>query len=482
MSTERQLLHPEVEPGAPATPVPVAAPHLARAKTLFQLSLLGADLVGAAAAVLVASRLEAVAPRLLSEWLSHLSLVPCWLLVLFLGGYYTLRPARPMFVWAGQLAGATVGGTALAISLNFLLRPDALAARNEYIIAGVLAWFLFLVVRAAGRRLGPPALVSERVLVLGTEQRARALVEALMNGHNRQGAELVGAVMLDGVASGQLLCPVLGDLQQCADLIREKQINHLVIAPAAPLPNDLVYFAAHCDSIGIRVQSMETAYEELTWRAPIFNVGAAWQAGLESVNSSKYGTRLKRVADLVFTIALMPAALTIMGLSALLIKLFSPGPVFYHQERIGKDGVPFTFSKLRTMVVDAEKDTGPVWATDKDPRITGVGNFLRKTRLDEVPQLFSVLRGHMSLIGPRPERAHFVEQFKREIPLYEKRLMVRPGITGWAQIHHSYDRSTDDVVEKLRYDLYYIRHLSFALDLQIIVKTIGVMLGKKGAH
>ena len=128
------------------------------------------------------------------------------------------------------------------------------------------------------------------------------------------------------------------------------------------------------------------------------------------------------------------------------------------------------------------EQTGPVWATADDPRVTPIGRILRKMRIDELPQLFSVLRGDMSLIGPRPERAHFVSQFKKQIPLYEKRLMVRPGITGWAQVHHNYDRCLDDVVEKLRYDLYYIRHLSFSLDLQIIIKTIGVMLGKKGAH
>jgi lipopolysaccharide/colanic/teichoic acid biosynthesis glycosyltransferase len=149
---------------------------------------------------------------------------------------------------------------------------------------------------------------------------------------------------------------------------------------------------------------------------------------------------------------------------------------------VGKDGRVFSFLKLRTMVVDAEKETGPVWATAADPRATPLGRFLRKTRLDELPQLFLVLRGDMSIIGPRPERPFFVQQFMQQIPLYEKRLMVRPGITGWAQIHHNYDRNTDDVIEKLRYDLYYIRHLSFSLDLQIVLRTLGVMVSTKGAH
>jgi exopolysaccharide biosynthesis polyprenyl glycosylphosphotransferase len=275
---------------------------------------------------------------------------------------------------------------------------------------------------------------------------------------------------------------VVGDLYNCSDVIEREQVNHLVIAPAPPLPNDVVYFAAHCDAVGMCVQSMETAYENLTWRVAVFDTGQAWEASLESVCAGKYATRMKRVLDLCLTVLLLPGALLIIGFCALLIKILSPGPVFYRQERVGRDGVPFTFSKLRTMVVDAEKNTGPVWATAEDPRVTPIGGFLRKSRLDELPQFFSVLRGHMSLVGPRPERQHFVDQFKHDIPLYENRLMVRPGITGWAQIHHNYDRCRDDVIEKLRYDLYYVRHLSFGLDIQVILHTVGVMLGKKGAH
>ncbi|NLJ34618.1 MAG: sugar transferase, partial [candidate division WS1 bacterium] len=186
--------------------------------------------------------------------------------------------------------------------------------------------------------------------------------------------------------------------------------------------------------------------------------------------------------DVVITLLLLPIAAVIVGICAILIKLFSPGPVFYHQTRVGKDGQHFTFTKLRTMIPDAERDTGPVWATEDDPRITRIGNILRKTRLDEVPQLWQVLTGEMSLAGPRPERPEIVERLRKEIPLYEMRQIVRPGITGWAQVNHKYDASTEDVIEKLRYDLYYIRNLSLGLDLQIVLRTFGVMLGKKGAH
>jgi len=156
--------------------------------------------------------------------------------------------------------------------------------------------------------------------------------------------------------------------------------------------------------------------------------------------------------------------------------------VFYRHSRVGRNGRHFTLAKLRTMIPDAEAETGPVWAAENDPRVTGIGRILRMMRLDELPQLLHVLTGQMSLIGPRPERPPIAEQLKQEIPLYETRLLVRPGITGWAQINHKYDSSTEDVIEKLRYDLYYIRNISFGLDLQILLRTIGVVLGRKGAH
>jgi len=407
-------------------------------------------------------------------------LAGCWVLMLFLRQLYTLRPSRPLLFWVEQLLTALVGGALLGAALTYFLAPQDLLPRSVYLIATCACLPLVGLVRWLGVRLGPEELVRERVLLLGTGVRAAALAEALA-GERR--ATLLGAVALPGeTAAAELPCAVLGNLTDCLTLVRRHHVNHLVLTPLPPLTAEVVQCAARADARGVHVASMETAYEELTGRAPVFHVGQSWEASLETVHSSKYATRLKRLVDVVATLLLLPLALLLMGLAALLIKLFSPGPVLYRQERVGRDGRPFTFIKLRTMVVDAEKETGPVWATEDDPRVTPLGRFLRKTRLDELPQLFLVLRGDMSLIGPRPERPHFVKQFEGSIPLYSKRLMVRPGITGWAQIHHNYDRTTDDVIEKLRYDLYYIRHLSFILDLQIILETIGVMLARKGAQ
>jgi len=176
---------------------------------------------------------------------------------------------------------------------------------------------------------------------------------------------------------------------------------------------------------------------------------------------------------LVFLALLMPAL-------ALANRLGSPGPLFYRQARVGRRGQPFQVLKFRSMIPDAEAASGAVWAADNDPRITAVGRFLRRTRLDELPQVINVLRGEMSLIGPRPERPEFVEQLAHSIPFYRARHSVRPGLSGWAQVQYRYGNTADDSRIKLEYDLYYVKHASFLLDLRIALQTIGVMLAFKG--
>jgi exopolysaccharide biosynthesis polyprenyl glycosylphosphotransferase len=184
--------------------------------------------------------------------------------------------------------------------------------------------------------------------------------------------------------------------------------------------------------------------------------------------------------DILFsTIGLALGAIPI-GLAMIAIKLTSPGPVFFRQERTGRNGVPFTLVKLRTMIPNAEQKTGAVYTEKEDPRITPVGRFLRKTRIDEIPQLWNVLKGEMSLIGPRPERREFVEQFERAIPYYAERLAVRPGITGWAQVKYPYASNLEETKQKLQYDLYYIKNMSLVLDFVVILMTIKTILFAKG--
>ncbi len=189
---------------------------------------------------------------------------------------------------------------------------------------------------------------------------------------------------------------------------------------------------------------------------------------------------MKRLFDITVSLIGLALAAPIMALVALAIKLESSGPMLYRQSRLGQNGCVFILNKFRSMRQDAEKHTGPVWTTAKDTRITRVGAVLRRTRLDELPQLVNVLVGHMSFIGPRPERPEFVTELQKTIPFYMERLAVKPGITGWAQVRYRYGSSVEDAVEKLQYDLYYIKNLSLFLDLLIVLNTVQVVLFARG--
>jgi exopolysaccharide biosynthesis polyprenyl glycosylphosphotransferase len=191
---------------------------------------------------------------------------------------------------------------------------------------------------------------------------------------------------------------------------------------------------------------------------------------------------MRRVGDLLLAGALIIFTMPFMAILALVIKWDSFGPIFYKQERVGLDGRRFMLLKFRSMAVDAEPDGQPVWAAERDSRITRIGQFIRRARIDELPQLFNVLSGDMSMVGPRPERPYFVDQLTKVIPFFAERHKVKPGITGWAQINYPYGASIEDARKKLAYDLYYIKNCSFVLDLVILISTVRVAISKRGAR
>ena len=236
-----------------------------------------------------------------------------------------------------------------------------------------------------------------------------------------------------------------------------------------------------CRLRGIRVEEGATFCEQLCGRLSVEDLHPSALIFSDGFKRSLMIRKLKRGTDIFCSLAglvlLSPLSLAV----GLAIKFESEGPVFYRQERIGEEGVPFSILKFRSMRVDAEKD-GPVWAAANDERITKVGRIIRKLRLDEIPQMINVLKGEMSFVGPRPERPFFVQHLQKEIPFYFHRHTVKPGITGWAQICHPYGASREAALEKLKYDLYYIKHMSPFLDIRILLKTIKVVLSGRGSR
>ena len=253
----------------------------------------------------------------------------------------------------------------------------------------------------------------------------------------------------------------------------------VVVDLRAVLSESMAQYVSSASIAGYRVRSFSDAYEEHTGRIPMVHLAEGWELA-QPVARSGYAPA-KRAIDLVLTVITAPIWLLLGAVVWGVVKLDSPGPVLYHQRRIGRDGREFTLHKFRTMVVDAEED-GPRFAAPDDPRITRVGKFLRMSRLDEIPQLWNVIRGDLSIVGPRPERLVFVAEYERTIPFYASRHLIRPGVTGWAQVNYGYADDEAEAVEKLTYDLYYVKHSSIWFDLQILGMSIWTVLTGFGAR
>jgi sugar transferase (PEP-CTERM system associated) len=273
---------------------------------------------------------------------------------------------------------------------------------------------------------------------------------------------------------------VIGSRHDLLRLVHEQRIDRIVVSLSdrrGSLPVDDLLQAKLS---GVRVEDAATMYERITGKILIDDIKPSWLIFSDGFRASRLSRGIKRGFDIVVACVGLILAAPLMALTALAVRLDSPGPILYCQERVGKDGRPFTLCKFRSMRTDAEQGT-PIWAKDKDDRVTRVGRIIRMTRLDELPQLWNVLRGDMSCVGPRPERQFFVNQLLAEIPFYNTRHVVRPGVTGWAQVKYRYGSTVEDAAEKLRYDLYYIKHQSLIFDLTILLDTVKVVLFRQGA-
>jgi exopolysaccharide biosynthesis polyprenyl glycosylphosphotransferase len=322
------------------------------------------------------------------------------------------------------------------------------------------------------------------VLLLGNGSRAKATLRDIQkrSWSSYQTYKIVGYVHETQPKNKSDDLKYLGPSRELLSVIEKHKIHEIVVTTDGNLKNELFESLIQCQARGVRVSWMAEFYERLYQKVPVEHLDRSW--ALYMIQDRPVFDRLelgiKRLLDLMLLLFALPVFLLILIPVALAIKLESPGPIFYRQVRCGRAGDPFMIYKFRTMVVNAEKDGKARWASKGDPRITRVGQFLRKARLDELPQLLNVFRGEMSMIGPRPERPEFVTQLEEAIPFYRMRHLVKPGLTGWAQINYDYGNTVDDALVKLQYDFYYVRYWSIWLDLYILFRTVGVVLLLKG--
>ena len=402
---------------------------------------------------------------------------------LYYADLYDLRllaDRREMFV---RLLHA-LASASLILAAVYYWFPALIIGRGVFVIAAFLVMAIVIGWRIAFEWVSRRVRPRERLLLVGTTPAAVDLANELFSRRHELGVEIVGFIDPDPARVGTALINpgIIGSLEDVPSIVRARGVDRVVVSLAearGTLPMDKL-LELRLD--GVNFDHLASVYEQYTGKIAVEHLRPSWLVFSSGFRKTATLTTAKRAFDAAIGAIGLVLALPLLLPIALLVRLTSPGPVLYHQRRVGQQGRLFTVHKFRSMRDDAEADTGPVWASKRhDPRVTSIGRLLRRSRLDELPQLWNVLAGDMSFVGPRPERPEFVSDLTRDIPFYGLRHVVRPGLTGWAQVRYTYGATTEDAIQKLQYDLFYIKNMSLALDLYIIFSTVKTVVLGRGA-
>ncbi len=372
----------------------------------------------------------------------------------------------------------------ILLALLFYFVPQLLIGRGVSVISVFVVLVSLLVWRILIHMLTGHPEIGEKILLVGTGKAARETAEAVWERRDA-GYRIVGFVTENGFKSGEKIgqSEILGTADQLSTIVQRERVDRIVMAVRERRGTFPIETLLKMSLAGdVSIEECTSFFERVTGQVHIDMLRPSWLIFAGRARETRLKSAFRELAHRSLALVGLTVSLPIALLTALLIKIDSKGPVFYRQPRVGKNGRIFNVVKFRSMKTDAEADGKPVWATSDDDRATRVGRLIRKIRVDEIPQFWNIIKGEMNFVGPRPERPHFVEQLAREIPFYEHRHLVAPGLTGWAQIKYPYGASVEDARRKLQYDLYYIKNQSLALDLVIVFETIKTVLFSRGGR
>jgi sugar transferase (PEP-CTERM system associated) len=402
-------------------------------------------------------------------------------LCLYYFDLYDLRIFKSNFELTIRLL-QSLGVASIVLAFLYYLFPDLIIGRGvffislSFIAAMIVSWRLLYNGIVKTKKL------DQRVLIVGCGSFAQ-LIARMIKEREDSGFKVIGFINegLNGTG-GPIMDPsVLGSRSQLVELVEKEKVDRIIVALDERRGKFPDVELLGCKMKGIGVEDGNDFFENLTGRLLVESLTPSFLIFSEGFNSSRLSRSIKRAMELLVSFVGMIVLLPFFLIISVLIKFEDGGTIFYKQERVGENGKIFNLLKFRSMIENAEVN-GPVWSQEHDTRVTRIGRWIRKCRLDEIPQMINVLKGDMSFIGPRPERPVFVEQLKQKIPYYGLRSSVKPGITGWAQIRYPYGASEEDALEKLKYDLYYLKNLSILFDIRVLFETIKVVLFGKGAR